>query len=54
MGSKTTGMGVGTAKDPGAAEGLGGRGDGAENGLLGVWGRLKAPRELWVMSLSHF
>ena len=43
VGFKTTGMGEDPAKDTGA-----------ENELLGAWGRVTTPRELWVLSSSHF
>lgn len=51
MGFKTTGMGLGTAEDTGAADRLRRQGGGAENGLLGVWGKSQAPRS-WAMSLA--
>lgn len=44
VGFKTTGMGEGTARDSGAAEGLGGRASGAESGLLGAWGQGQGTR----------
>ena len=54
VGFKTTGMGRALLKTVGQLRASEARGAGAENGLLGAWRRVKVPRELWVMSPSHF